>query len=123
MLIGTEPLGPSRVASVPRALLDAASRPHLVGGASRVAEALAAVEGVRGLRDLAGEINAEPAYRRIGSLATTLSLPSAQGLEPPTWRSLIELDRKARGEKGWIDKAWGVAWPYPASELDAIVAA
>ena len=30
VLIGTEPLGPSRVATVPRALLDAASRPLLV---------------------------------------------------------------------------------------------
>ena len=30
LLIGTEPLGPSRVATVPRALLDAASRPLLV---------------------------------------------------------------------------------------------
>lgn len=121
VLIGTEPLGPSRVATVPRALLDAASRPLLVGGASRVAEALAAADGAGGLLDLAREINAEPAYRRIGSLATTLSLPVALGLEPPTWRSLIELDRKARGENGWVDKAWGVAWPYPASELEAVV--
>ncbi len=122
VLIGTEPLGPSRIATVSRALLDAASRPLLVGGASRVAEALAAADPVVGLRDLAREINADPAYRRIGSLATTLSLPVALGLEPPTWRSLIELDRNARGENGWVDKRWGVAWPYPASELEAVVA-
>jgi sporulation-control protein spo0M len=36
---------------------------------------------------------------------------------------LIELDRKARGENGWVDKTWGVAWPYPASQLHAVVAA
>ena len=43
ILVGTEPLGPSRVATIERALLDAASRPRLVSGAWRVAEALAAV--------------------------------------------------------------------------------
>lgn len=54
-------------------------------------------------------------------MAATLSLSVGRGLEPPVWRSLIELDRKARGEKGWVDKIWGVAWPYPASELEAEV--
>ena len=123
LLVGTEPFGPSRIATVPRALLDAASRPHLVGGASRVAEALATAEAVVGLDDLARAVNADPAYRRIGSMATTLSLPVGRGLEPPVWVSLIELDRKARGANGWVDKTWGVAWPYPVSELQAIVAA
>jgi predicted 3-demethylubiquinone-9 3-methyltransferase (glyoxalase superfamily) len=94
-----------------------------VGGASRVAEALAAAGTVVGIRDLAREINADASYRRIGSIATTLSLPVAQGLELPVWRSLIELDRKARDENGWVDKTWGVAWPYPATELEAVVAA
>lgn len=123
VLVGTEPLGPSRIATIPRALLDAASRPLLVGGASRVAEALAAVGNIAGLGDLASEISAEPAYRRIGSMATTLSLPVGRGLEPPLWRSLIELDRNARGVDGWVDKKWGVAWPYAASELEAVVTA
>lgn len=125
VLVGTEPLGPSRIATAPRALLDAASRPHLVGGASRVAEALATadVDAVAGLADLAREVNAEPALRRIGSLAMTLSFSVCEGLEPPAWRSLIELDRNARSGSGWVDKTWGVAWPYPASELVAVVAA
>jgi hypothetical protein len=74
-----------------------------------------------GLRNLAREIGAESAYRRVGSLAATLSLPVARDLEPPVWRTLIELDRKARGEGGWVDKTWGVAWPYPASDLQAVV--
>lgn len=121
VLIGTEPLGPSRIATVERALLDAASRPALVGGAARVAEALAATDRVVGLRNLAREVKADPAYRRIGSLATSLSLPVSRDLQPPAWRTLIELDRKARGEDGWVDKTWGVAWPYPASELQAVV--
>lgn len=121
VLIGTEPLGPSRIATVERALLDVASRPALAGGAARLAEALAAADGVVGLRDLARDINADPAYRRVGSLATTLSLPVGRDLEPPEWRTLIELDRKARGEDGWVDKTWGVAWPYAASDLQAVV--
>ncbi len=121
LLVGTELLGPSRIATVERALLDVASRPALAGGASRLAEALAAVDGVVGLRDLARAIKADPGYRRIGSLATTLSPRVGRDLEPPPWRTLIELDRRARGEDGWVDKTWGVAWPYPMSELQAVV--
>ena len=60
--------------------------------------------------------------RRIGSIATSLSLPVGRELEPPRWRTLVELDRKARSGEGWVDKAWGVAWPYPKSELLAVVA-
>jgi predicted transcriptional regulator of viral defense system len=123
VLIGTEALGPSRVATVPRALLDVASRPHLVGGASRLAEALVATGEIGGLSELATLIGARPAYRRIGSLATTLSLPARLGLDAPSWVSLIELDRPARRSDGWVDNEWGVAWPYSASELEAVVSA
>ncbi|MHB1808112.1 MAG: type IV toxin-antitoxin system AbiEi family antitoxin domain-containing protein [Solirubrobacteraceae bacterium] len=121
VLLGTERLGLSRVATVERALLDVASRPRLAGGMSRLAEALAAVDRVSAVDELAGELHALAAYRRIGSIATTLALPIAGNLEPPSWRSLIELDRSARGEQGWTDTTWGVAWPYPASELEAVV--
>lgn len=123
VLIGTEPLGQSRLATVERALLDAASRPQLTGGAARVAEALAAVQSLTGVRDLAGRLDAGAAYRRLGSIASTLELSIARDLEIPPWRSLVELDRRARIEHGWVDTTWGVAWPYPASELEAIVAA
>lgn len=123
VLIGTQPLGPSRVATVERALLDAASRPRISGGASRVAEALAAVDGTTELLNLAREVDTTAAYRRIGSIATTLSLPAGRDLEPLPWKTLIELDRTVRREDGWVDKTWGVAWPYPASQLEAVVAA
>jgi predicted transcriptional regulator of viral defense system len=75
VLIGTEPLGPSRIATIERALLDVASRPALGGGVSCVAEALGAAERIVGLADLAMEINADAGFRRIGSIATSLSLP------------------------------------------------
>lgn len=122
VLIGTQPLGPSRLATVERALLDTASRPQLAGGVTRLAEALTATSATTGLRDLAEEIDGGAAYRRIGSIASTLALQVAEGLEPLPWRTLVELDRRARGEGGWVDTTWGVAWPYPASELEAVVA-
>ncbi len=123
VLVGTEPLGHSRISTVERALLDVASRPQLSGGVSRLAEALAAAGSVNDLAGLAGAIDAIAAYRRVGSIATTLALAVADGLHAPEWSTAIELDRRARGERGWVDKTWGVAWPYPASELEAVVAA
>ncbi|MGH9131914.1 MAG: type IV toxin-antitoxin system AbiEi family antitoxin domain-containing protein [Acidimicrobiales bacterium] len=123
VLIGTQPFGPSRIATLERALLDTASKPQLTGGATRLAEALAGAEPTTGLRQLAEEVNAGAAYRRIGSIARTLSLPVTEGLEPNPWRTLIELDRRARSNGGWVDTTWGVAWPYPPSELEAVVAA
>jgi predicted transcriptional regulator of viral defense system len=120
VLLGTQPLGPSRVATIERALLDTGSRPLLVGGASRLAEALAAAQATSGLAELSQRLDAAPAYRRIGSISTTLVLPAGRNLEPPSWRTLVELDPTARRAGGWVDKTWGVAWPYPASELEAV---
>ncbi|MHB1446214.1 MAG: type IV toxin-antitoxin system AbiEi family antitoxin domain-containing protein [Acidimicrobiales bacterium] len=121
VLIGTQPLGPSRMATVERALLDTASRPKLTGGAPRLTEALSAAGVTTGLRYLAEEMGGASAYRRIGSIASTLALPVATGLEPLPWRTLVELDRGGRADGGWVDTAWGVAWPYPPSELEAVV--
>lgn len=104
VLIGTQPLGPSRLATIERALLDAGSRPQLTGGATRLAEALAAASPTMGLRTLAENVDRGAAYRRIGSIASALSLQVAEGLEPPRWWTLVELDRRARGEGGWVDK-------------------
>ena len=122
VLIGTQPFGPSRLATVERALLDTASRPQLTGGAARLAEALVATRATSGLRDLAQQVGDIAAYRRIGSISSTLLMEVAKGLEPLQWRTLIELDRRARGKGGWVDTTWGVAWPYSRSELEAVFA-
>jgi predicted transcriptional regulator of viral defense system len=120
--LGSEPLGPSRVSTVERALIETASRPQLTGGASRLAEVLAAAEETSNLADLASQLNASAAYRRIGSIATTLRLSIARDLHPRPWGSVVELDPTAVRRHGWIDKTWGVAWPYPSSELESITA-
>jgi len=120
VLVGTQPLGPSRLATVERALLDTASRPQLTGGAPGRGHG-GSVRDVRAPRP-AKEVGGGAAYRRIGSIAPTLSLPVAEGLEPLPWRTLVEIHRRARSEGGWVDTARGVAWPYLPSELEAVIA-
>ena len=95
---------------------------HLLDGCSGRTKGVCAARATSGLRDLAERVGGGAAYRRIGSIAATLSLPVADGLERLPWRTLVELDRRARGEGGWVDTTWGVAWPYPPSELEAVVA-
>ncbi|MHB8312630.1 MAG: type IV toxin-antitoxin system AbiEi family antitoxin domain-containing protein [Candidatus Dormibacteria bacterium] len=122
LLVATERLGPSWVATVERALLDVAGHPYLMGGSGRLAEALVAVTTTSGLAELAQWLDAIPAYRRVGSISTALSLSVGRNLQPPPWYSLIELDPQESHVDGWVDKLWGVAWPYPASELAAVAA-
>jgi predicted transcriptional regulator of viral defense system len=109
-----EPLGPSWVATVERALLDVARHPHLMGGSGRLTESLAAVRTTSGLAELAQRLDAIPAYRRVGSISTALSLSVGRNLQPPPWYSLIELGPQESHVDGWVDKLWGVSWPDPA---------
>jgi hypothetical protein len=34
----------------------------------------------------------------------------------------VDLDATVQHEHGWVDMTWGVAWPYPVSHLEAVVA-
>lgn len=114
--IGTEEAGfGARVSNLERALLDAAARPDLVGGYFPLAEALAAsnVDPAR-LRDLAEELSAGPALRRVGSLADRLELTGLAGrlgpLKSPSWD--LELDPGLRQSSGvFRDGTWHIRWP------------
>ena len=114
--IGAEPAGHGAdVSSLERALLDAASRPSLVGGYVPLAEALAGSKpDVGRLLDLAERLGAAPAIRRIGSLAERLDLVGLAGklepLAPP--RSDLDLDPGLRqASDAFRDGKWRIRWP------------
>lgn len=114
--LGTEPAGHGAVASnLERALLDAASRPDLVGGFHPLAEALAGSEpDPDNLLGLADQLSAAPAIRRIGSLADRLELPGLAGkLEPliaPRWD--LDLDpTPSERRAAFRDSKWRIRWP------------
>ncbi len=103
------------VSNLERTLLDAAARPDLVGGYFPLAEALAgsSPDATR-LFDLAEQLDAGPALRRIGSLADRLELPGLAGklwpLVPPRWD--LDLDPGLRESSGvFRDSVWRIRWP------------
>jgi len=114
--LGTEPAGHGAVASnLARTLLDAASRPDLVGGFHPLAEALAGSEpDPDSLLGLADELGAAPAIRRIGSIADRLELPGLAGklkpLSAPRWD--LDLDPEMKEQSGaYRDSRWRIRWP------------
>lgn len=114
--LGAEPAGHGAVVSNPeRALLDAASRPDLVGGYFPLAEALAGSNtDPNRLRELGRELHAEPALRRIGSLADRLELTGLAGeLNPsPSLNWDLDLDPALKeGGSAHRDSRWRIRWP------------
>jgi predicted transcriptional regulator of viral defense system len=113
---GSEPAGfGAFVSSLERALLDAASRPDLVGGFHPLAEALAASEpNSQHLLGLAEQLHAAPAIRRIGSLADQLNLAGLAGeLQPlasPQWDLDLDPGLKGRSD-AFRDSEWRIRWP------------
>lgn len=114
------------ISDLERALLDAAARPELVGGAPVLAEAIAAAasKGVdpSRLMTYARALSWGPALRRLGSLADTLKIAGLAGhLEPlskPT--SDIELE-PGRETSSYRDSKWWVRWDLLPSELQNVV--
>ncbi len=114
--LGIEPAGYGAVVSrLERTLLDAAARPDLVGGYCPLAEALAgsSPDATR-LLDLAEQLDASAALRRIGSLADRLELAGLAGelepLAPPRWD--LDLDPGLRESSGaFRDSTWRIRWP------------
>jgi predicted transcriptional regulator of viral defense system len=114
--LGTEPAGHgAAVSTLERALLDAASRPDLVGGYFPLAEALTGSSpDASQLLDLAAQLNASPGLRRIGSLADRLDLPNLadrlRPLSPPEWDLDLDPGLKEMSHV-FRDGDWRVRWP------------
>lgn len=124
--LGAEQAGHgAMVSNVERTLLDAASRPDLVGGYLPLAEALATVRPDRNqLVALAGELEASAALRRIGSLADRLEIPGlASELEPLAPLTFdLDLDPGLK-HFGTVfrDRKWRIRWPVqPAEAIEEI---
>lgn len=120
--VGAERDGPSWISSPERALLDAAARPELVGGAAVIAEALETaapkIDPVR-MMDLAQKLDWGPALRRIGSIADRLEIGAlASSLQPLRIPSAdLDLEPKHRRKSLWRDSKWWVRWDREPDEL------
>lgn len=125
--IGTEPAGHGAfISDLERTLIDAASRPDLVGGYFPIAEALIACrpDPMR-LTTLAGELGASAALRRIGSLADRLELEGLAGKlhprRPPS--SDLDLDPGLKElDTAFRDASWWMRWPVQPKALAAELA-
>jgi predicted transcriptional regulator of viral defense system len=114
--LGIEPTDYGAIVSnLERTLVDAAARPDLVGGYFPLAEALAGSNpDPTRLLDLAKQLDAGPALRRIGSLADRLELAGLAGelepLTPPRWD--LDLDPGLRESSSvFRDSMWRIRWP------------
>jgi len=114
VLVGAAPLKHgSHVSGLERALLDAASRPNLVGGIETVVEALSLAPSIKParLRSLANQLSARRGLRRLGSLLDQLGQNElANSLYRPGFRHPIELEPKAGTEVQFVDDKWRVLW-------------
>ena len=124
--IGSIAWNNTHISDIERAVLDAAHRPALVGGAEVVAEALGTAASRLGTETLIGHahaLNRSAALRRIGSLADNLWLKGLHGqLEPlATLTADIDLEPGTRSETVWRDSRWRVRWPRTIDELRAVV--
>jgi len=119
--IGATKRGATYVSDVERALLDAAARPELVGGATVLAEALVAAAGQASperIVEYADQLKLAAALRRIGSIVDALDIVGlAKKLSPlVTPTSDIDLEPGA-GRSVWRDSRWWVRWAQLQSEL------
>jgi predicted transcriptional regulator of viral defense system len=125
--IGSERVGHgATVSCAERALLESAARPALVGGWTVVASALthARVDPTK-LTELARELDADPALRRLGSLGEALNLDRIAGaIRPPAGDArVLPLDPRAPSEDPWTDERWRVKWPTSRQDGRGLISA
>lgn len=115
----------AEVSCVERALLESAARPALVGGWTVVASALtrARIDPTK-LTELAHELDAGPALRRLGSLGEALGRNQfADGIPPPAGDArVLPLDPRAPSEDPWTDERWRVMWPMSRRDGRELIA-
>lgn len=123
--IGAVKRGESWVSDAERALLDAAMRPGLVGGAAVLAEAVVTAGGkvdAAKLTRYAQELGWGSALRRIGSIADALNVHGLAGeldpLEKPT--ADLDLEPGKNIPYVWRDKRWHIRWPQTSDELASV---
>jgi predicted transcriptional regulator of viral defense system len=113
------------ISGLERALLDAAARPELVGGAAVLAEAIgaAAAKGVDAARliEYARALSWGPAVRRIGSIADTLRIAGLAGRLQPLEDPTSDIDLEPGHESAYRDAKWWVRWDRLPSELENVV--
>ena len=124
--VGSVRRGSSWISGLERALLDAAARPRLVGGAGVLAEAVASagsrVDPAR-LVHYVAQLGWEAALRRIGSVSDALGIDGLAGrLEarrPPS--ADLDLEPGMDGASVWRDSRWRVRWAQSRDELANVV--
>ncbi len=114
------------ISDLERALLDAAARPELVGGAAVLAEAIAAAasKGVDAprLMTYARALSWAPALRRIGSIADTLQIAGLAGRLEPLAKPTSDIDLEpGQATSSYRDSKWWVRWDQLPSELQNVV--
>ena len=121
--VGAIACGPSWVSGVERALLDAAMRPNLVGGAAVLAEAIVTASNridVAALIRYAKDLGWTAALRRIGSIADTLKITGLAGklypLKPLT--SDLDLEPGSTLPRAWRDAHWRIRWAQSPTEIE-----
>ena len=114
--------GPSWVSNLERALLDAAARPELVGGAAVLAEA-ASTGGIHAspqrLMQYAEQLGWAAGLRRIGSVADALGIKGLAGKLRPLEKPQFDLDLEPtpRATTVWRDSRWRIRWTQSRDEL------
>jgi len=124
--IGAVAHGPSWVSDLERALLDAAARPDLAGGAAVLAEAMAAAgkrTDAESLVRYARQLGWNAALRRLGSISDALGIEGLAGklalLKPPV--ADLDLEPGASSPTVWRDARWRVRWTQSPRELVNVV--
>jgi len=122
ILVGSQQREDSWVSDIDRALLDAAARPALVGGAAVLAEAITAAgsrANPKRLQRYAKVLGWSAGLRRLGSLADTLHVAGLAGrlhpIVPP--KGDVDLEPGARSKSAWRDPRWRVVWGQTPKEL------